>query len=72
METLQEIKSVNRQEREIDRFKSAFRGCQSEPCHTLRDKYQSEILDDIRSEIVNGRKYLIPLLKELTEEYQYK
>lgn len=69
METLQELKAVNKQERDIDRFRSAFRGYQSEPCFILRDKYQAEIIDDITAEVEEGRKYLKPLLEELTDEF---
>ena len=70
METLQELKTVNKQERNIDRFRSAFRGYQSEECIALRNKYQSELLEDLKAEVEEGRKYLMPLLKELTAEFE--
>ncbi len=34
METLQELKAVNKQERDVDRFRSAFRGYQFRFCPT--------------------------------------
>jgi len=70
METLQELKAVNKQERDIDRFRSAFRGYQLEGCFALRNKYQSELLEDLKAEVEEGRKYLMPLLIELTEEFE--
>ena len=70
METLQELTTIHKQQRDIDRFRSAFRGCNSEPCNALRYTYQAEILEDIEFEIENGRGYLMPLLKELTEEFE--
>ncbi len=71
METLQELKTVNKEERNIDRFRSAFRGYQLEECIALRNKYQSELLEDLKAEVEEGRKYLMPLLIELTEEFEY-
>ncbi len=70
METLQELKAVNKQERDIDRFRSAFRGYQLEGCIALRNKYQSELLEDLKAEVEEGRKYLMPLLIELTAEFE--
>lgn len=70
METLQELKTVNKQERNIDRFRSAFRGYQLEECIALRNKYQSELLEDLKAEAEEGRKYLMPLLEELTAEFE--
>ena len=70
METLQELKAVNKQEREIDRFRSSFRGYQLEGCIALRNKYQAELLEDLKAEVEEGRKYLMPLLIELTEEFE--
>ena len=70
METLQELKAVNKQERDIDRFRSSFRGYQLEECIALRNKYQSELLEDLKAEVEEGRKYLMPLLIELTEEFE--
>ena len=70
METLQELKTVNKQERNIDRFRSAFRGYQLEECIALRNKYQSELLEDLKAEVEEGRKYLMPLLIELTGEFE--
>lgn len=70
METLQELKTVNKQERNIDRFRSAFRGYQLEECFALRNKYQSELLEDLKAEVEEGRKYLMPLLIELTAEFE--
>jgi len=70
MQTLQELKTVNKQERNIDRFRSAFRGYQLEECFALRNKYQSELLEDLKAEVEEGRKYLMPLLIELTAEFE--
>ena len=71
METLTELTTIHKQERDIDRFRSAFRGYQSEECIALRNKYQSELLEDLKAEAEEGRKYLMPLLIELTEEFEY-
>ncbi len=70
METLTELTTTHKQERDIDRFRSAFRGYQLEECIALRNKYQSELLEDLKAEVEEGRKYLMPLLKELTEEFE--
>lgn len=70
METLTELTTTHKQERDIDRFRSAFRGYQLEECIALRNKYQSELLEDLKAEVEEGRKYLMPLLEELTAEFE--
>tara|TARA_R110000868_G_scaffold408111_2_gene690321 strand:+ start:1042 stop:1263 length:222 start_codon:yes stop_codon:yes gene_type:complete len=70
METLQQLTSIHKQERDIDRFRSSFRGYGLEECLIIRDAYQRDLLADIQFEIDNGRSYLIPLLEELTDEFK--
>ena len=71
METLQELKAINKQEREIEMWKIYFNS-ELNRKDIIGDINCSVILDDIQSEIDCGKFWMKRLHEDLTSEYEYR
>ena len=71
METLQELISVAQRERQIEMYRMYFRS-ELNRKEIIGDINCGNILNDIQSEIEEGKFWLKRLLEDLKSEYEYR